>query len=295
MRCSSPARSPQSGRPLVWRSAVLYLGGLRWWPGAVIGDLLSNTWTAPLGTTIAVTAANLAEIVVATLLLWRLIGRRAQLDRLDQVGGMLVAIAPAVAITATVGSLSLLADGVIHSARARQRVAHALARGRLGRAGRASSDPGLGAPSRRGAARRALEAAAMIAAVVGLSELELSSSRATRFPGVPGADLGRRTVRPAGRDTRRGLRGRHGRVAHRPPRRARSCSTRSRRSALSTQLYIAVAALTTLCLGAVVSEHQRSAADLVESPSAARSSARRRSASGSRATCTTRSPSRCSR
>ena len=34
-------------------------------------------------------------------------------------------------------------------------------------------------------------------------------------------------------------------------------------SALSTQLYIAVAALTTLCLGAVVSERQRSAADLV--------------------------------
>ena len=95
---------------------VLYLGGLRWWPGAVIGDLVSNTWTAPLGTTLAVTAANLAEILVATLLLWRLIGRRAQLDRLDQVGGMLAAVAPAVAISATVGSLSLLADGVIHSA-----------------------------------------------------------------------------------------------------------------------------------------------------------------------------------
>ena len=93
---------------------VLYLGGLRWWPGAVIGDLLSNTWTAPLGTSLAVTAANLAEILVATLLLWRLIGRRAQLDRLDQIGGMLAAIAPAVAISATVGSLSLLAEGVIH-------------------------------------------------------------------------------------------------------------------------------------------------------------------------------------
>src|ERR1700730_2716687 len=93
---------------------VLYLGGLRWWPGAVIGDLLSNTWTAPLGTTLAVTAANLAEILVATLLLWRLMGRRAQLDRLDQVGGMLAAIVSAVAIRATVGSLSLLADGVIH-------------------------------------------------------------------------------------------------------------------------------------------------------------------------------------
>ncbi len=36
-------------------------------------------------------------------------------------------------------------------------------------------------------------------------------------------------------------------------------------SALSTQLYIAVAALTTLCFGAIVSERQRSAADFVES------------------------------
>ena len=36
-------------------------------------------------------------------------------------------------------------------------------------------------------------------------------------------------------------------------------------SALSTQLYMAVAALTTLCLGAIVSERQRSAAALAES------------------------------
>jgi len=36
-------------------------------------------------------------------------------------------------------------------------------------------------------------------------------------------------------------------------------------SALSTQLYIAVAALTTLCLGAIVSERQRAAAEVVDS------------------------------
>src|SRR5262249_53269431 len=36
-------------------------------------------------------------------------------------------------------------------------------------------------------------------------------------------------------------------------------------SALSTQLYLTVAALTTLCLGAIVSERRRSAAELVES------------------------------
>ena len=93
--------------------AVLYLWGLRWWPGLVIGDLLSAESLSPVHTALAVTAANLAEALVATILLWRLIGRRAKLDRVEQIGGMLVAIAPATAISAVVGSLMLLIDGVI--------------------------------------------------------------------------------------------------------------------------------------------------------------------------------------
>ena len=240
---------------------VLYLGGLRWWPGAVIGDLVSNTWTAPLGTTFAVTAANLAEILVATLLLWRLIGRRAQLDRIDQVGGMLVAVAPAVAISATVGSLSLLADGVIHG----HELASVWRTLWLGDASGALVVLPLilawaHPPAWRGA--RALEAAAMIAAVVGLSELELSSSRplaflvfpaliwaALRF-GQQGATLA--VACAAGMAVWR--------TAHHVGPFVQHSITQS---VLSTQLYIAVAALTTLCLGAVVSEHQRSTADLV--------------------------------
>src|SRR5262249_5429600 len=74
--------------------AVLYLGGLRWWPGVVIGDLLSSEG-GPLATELVITTANLAEATVATVLLWRLLGRRAGLDRLDQIGRMLIAIAPA--------------------------------------------------------------------------------------------------------------------------------------------------------------------------------------------------------
>jgi len=243
--------------------AVLYLGGLRWWPGAVIGDLLSNTWTAPLGTTIAITAANLAEILVATLLLWWLVGRRAQLDRLDQVRGMLVAIAPAVAISATVGSLSLLADGVIHS----HELASVWRTLWLGdAAGALVVLPLILAwahpPAWRGG--RALEVAAMIVAVVGLSQLELSSSRplaflvfpaliwaAVRF-GQQGATLA--VACAAGMAVWR--------TAHHVGPFVQHSITQS---ALSTQLYIAVAALTTLCLGAVVSERQRSAADLVVS------------------------------
>jgi signal transduction histidine kinase len=240
---------------------VLYLGGLRWWPGAVIGDLLSNTWTAPLGTTLAVTAANLAEILVATLLLWRLVGRRAQLDRLDQVGGMLAAIVPAVAISATVGSLSLLADGVIH----RHELASVWRTLWLGDASGALIVLPLilawaHPPAWR--AGRTLEVAAMIAAVVGLSELELSSSRPLAFLVFPAliwaaVRFGQQgaTVAVA---CAAGIAVWH--TAHNVGPFVQHSITQS---ALSTQLYIAVAALTTLFLGAVVSERQRSAADLV--------------------------------
>ena len=55
----------------------------------------------------------MAEIIVGAWLLRRLIGPRAMLDRVDQVGGMMFAAGVATAISATVGSISMLAGGVI--------------------------------------------------------------------------------------------------------------------------------------------------------------------------------------
>ena len=55
----------------------------------------------------------MAEILVGALLLRELIGRRAALDRVEQVGGMLVALGTATAISATAGTVSMLAGGVI--------------------------------------------------------------------------------------------------------------------------------------------------------------------------------------
>src|SRR5262249_56505551 len=66
--------------------AVLYLGGLRWWPGIVIGDLLSSEGGSPLATELVIAGANLAEAVVATTLLWRLVGRPGPFQRLDHTG-----------------------------------------------------------------------------------------------------------------------------------------------------------------------------------------------------------------
>jgi signal transduction histidine kinase len=99
--------------------AALYLWGLRWWPGIFLGELLVNGQllvdhtSLPLGSLVGQQAGNMAEIIVGAWLLRRLIGPRAMLDRVDQVGGMVLAAGVATAISATVGSISMLAGGVI--------------------------------------------------------------------------------------------------------------------------------------------------------------------------------------
>jgi signal transduction histidine kinase len=96
--------------------AALYLWGVRLWPGVFIAELAVNgqlLHSLPIGSLIGQQVGNLAEVVVGALLLRRLIGPRAALDRPEQVGGMLVAIGIATAISATVGTVSMLSGGVI--------------------------------------------------------------------------------------------------------------------------------------------------------------------------------------
>jgi signal transduction histidine kinase len=96
--------------------AALYLWGLRLWPGVFIAELAVNgqlLHSLPIGSLIGQQAGNLAEVLVGALLLRRLVGRRAALDRPEQVGGILVAIGTATAISATVGTVSMFSGGVI--------------------------------------------------------------------------------------------------------------------------------------------------------------------------------------
>jgi signal transduction histidine kinase len=99
--------------------AALYLWGLRWWPGIFLGELLVNGQllvdhtSLPLGSLVGQQTGNMAEIIVGAWLLRRLIGPRAMLDRVPQVGGMVLAAGVATSISATVGSISMLAGGVI--------------------------------------------------------------------------------------------------------------------------------------------------------------------------------------
>jgi signal transduction histidine kinase len=100
--------------------AVLYLFGLRWWPGVFVAELVLNAELVffdepalPVVSAIGQWAGNMAEIVVGAILLRRLIGPRAALNRVDQVVGMLVALGTATAISATFGMTAMLAGGVI--------------------------------------------------------------------------------------------------------------------------------------------------------------------------------------
>src|SRR5262249_23661816 len=99
--------------------AVLYLWGLRWWPGIFIGECLVNAdlfvrgSSPPLGSLVGQQFGNMVEVILGAWLLRRLIGSRAALDRTSQVIGLIVAVGTATAISATVGTVSMLAGDVI--------------------------------------------------------------------------------------------------------------------------------------------------------------------------------------
>src|SRR6266545_3279689 len=93
--------------------AVLYLWGLRWWPGIFVGELLASGSGIPFWSIVGQHTGNMLEILVGAILLKRFIGPRAGLDRADQIVGMLVALACGTAISAMVGTASMLAGGVI--------------------------------------------------------------------------------------------------------------------------------------------------------------------------------------
>jgi signal transduction histidine kinase len=67
----------------------------------------------PLASVIGQQCGNMAEVIVGALLLRRMVGARAALDRVDQVGGMLITLGTATAISASVGTISMVLGGVI--------------------------------------------------------------------------------------------------------------------------------------------------------------------------------------
>jgi signal transduction histidine kinase len=246
--------------------AFLYLGGIRYWPGVLIGDLLANDYGAlPLGSALGQTTGNVLEILVATALLRRLVPRG---DPLGSVGGltrMLAAIAAGTAVSATVGSLSLMLGDVVDGGE----LPHVWRTWWLGDSSGALVVLPLALawalpPPRDWLRRHGLEAALMLATIVLLSEVALRAQSELTYLVFPalvwaGLRLGRRGATVA-------IAVAAGFAIWETTRRVGPFAVDSAtESILSTQLYIAVSALSTLCLAAVVSERERFAERLAAS------------------------------
>jgi signal transduction histidine kinase len=245
-------------------AATLYLAGLRWFPGLLIGDIALADVSQPLGSALGITAGNMADILVIAVLLRRLLGARGGLDRLQHVGGMLVAIAAGAAITATVATLSSRAGGIVASSELPTFWRSWFLADASGALVIIPLALAWAQPRSRAWRARAGEGALMIGTVVALSTIALAGDlpltylvfpaliwAALRF-GEQGATLA--VAIAAG--TAVGI------TANEVGAFVQHSITEA---ALATQLYIAVAALTTLCLVAIISERRRAAREVADS------------------------------
>jgi signal transduction histidine kinase len=96
--------------------AYLYLRGLAFWPGVLLGDLLANDYIKlPVGTALAQTVGNVLEVVLAAYLLRRAARSGYLLDRVDGLVRLLPPVALATMVSATVGTLASRVGGVVSS------------------------------------------------------------------------------------------------------------------------------------------------------------------------------------
>jgi signal transduction histidine kinase len=249
--------------------AALYLWGVRWWPGVFLaelvlnGELLFASHPLPLGSLVGQQAGNMIEIVVGAILLQRLMGPRAAMDRVDHVAGVIVAAAVATAISAVIGTLSMLAGGVIDDAEAPTFFRTWF----LGDfAGALVFIPlvlaWLPDPSAAWARLRTVEGALLITVVTALSIVAVSTADPVTYVVFPALIWAAFRFGPPGATLSifiaTGLA-----IGITADEAGPFFTQQIDHATVSTQAYIVVIALTTLFLSAVVCEHERSAAALV--------------------------------
>jgi signal transduction histidine kinase len=94
--------------------AFIYFGGLALLPGVAIGDLLANDYgTLPFWSAIGQSVGNVLEVAVAALLISHFARRGRPHDSVTGLCLLLLALSTGVAVSATVGSISLWLGGVI--------------------------------------------------------------------------------------------------------------------------------------------------------------------------------------
>ena len=249
--------------------AILYLGGLRWWPAILLGDLGSLLadvleLAVPPGAALAEAAGDMARSIVPVLILRRVVGARIALDRLQEVGAVLVAVAAGAAISATTAMVALRAADVITASEMGSfwrswwlgDLSGALVVLPLALAW--ARPPG---PALRG---RAWEGALTLAAVVALSAGALSADEPLTYLVFPAFIWAALRFGPHGGTLAVAL-GVVIAVGAASYELGPFIEHSPSDSALNLQLYITLAALTTLCLAAVVSERRGVALELAES------------------------------
>jgi signal transduction histidine kinase len=250
--------------------AVLYLGGLRWWPGILLGDLLGTIVDLPgarqpLGIALADTAGHVARAVVAVVILQRLVGRRAAMDRLVQVGAVVVAVAVGEALAATVAVLIRWAGGVLEAPETAVFWRSWWLGGVAG--GLVVLPLALAWAHPRASVwrgRRAAEGALMLAAVAGLSMIALSADQPLTYMVFPAFIWAALRFGPQGA-TLAVVVGAVIAVSVTSHEQGAFVELSPTDSALNLQLYITFAALTTFCLAAIVSERRHAALELAQS------------------------------
>jgi signal transduction histidine kinase len=245
--------------------AYLYLRGLVFWPGVLLGDLLANDYMRlPVGSALAQTVGNVLEVVLAAYLLRRAARSGYLLGRVDGLVRLLPPVALATMVSATVGTLASRLGGVItpgafwtvwrtwwlgDACGALVVVPLALAwsrpRGRLSQV-------------------RFAEFILMLATTGLLTGLAFSSPKALEYLAFPGL------IWAALRFGQRGATLTLALVTAVAIWNTRNASGPFHfhsitHSILSTQLFIAVATVSALCVAAIVSESERFAAGLAES------------------------------
>jgi signal transduction histidine kinase len=93
--------------------AALVVLGPGVWPAIVIGDLLVADFSSPLGTVLGQTLGNTLEVLVAAVLFRVLADRRTSLERVRDVLALVVCAAVGTLISATFGTVSLRLGSVI--------------------------------------------------------------------------------------------------------------------------------------------------------------------------------------
>jgi signal transduction histidine kinase len=243
--------------------SVLCIGGLRYWPGVLLGDLLANNYSAlPFGSALGQTCGNMLEALVGAYLICRLARKGSPLATVAGLAGIALAIAVATAISATIGAVSLLLGDVIKGGAFAEvwrtwwlgDTAGALVVVPLALAWYGTR---LGRPTRQ----RWLEGALMVAAVCGASELAFETDTPLSYLVFP--PLIWSALRFGQRGASLAILLTSGFVVWNTSHYAGPFHFHSiTHSILSAQLFIVVAALSTLCLAALVLERERFAEQL---------------------------------